>query len=94
MALAQGRGAGSATRLDVVSTMPTSTPALFPWLCLFGSRDSAAWEEPAFVRMSMCPGLEAIVICCCSGGEGRQLKVFLTIVYLQPFYLGCVFFDF
>lgn len=84
--IALGRSAGFAARLDVVSTLQTPTPALFPCLYLFGSRNWAAWEESAFVRMSGVPWFRSY--CHLLGGEGSQLKVFLTS---SAFYLGCVF---
>lgn len=69
--IALGRSAGFAARLDVVSTLQTPTPALFPWLYLFGSRNSAAWEESAFVRMSGVPWFRSY---CHLLGGGREVS--------------------
>lgn len=86
--VALGRSAGFAARLDVVSTLQAPTPALFPWLYLFGSRNPAAWEESAFVRMSGVPWFRSY---CHLLGGGREVswKCF-SHLFSSAFYLGCV----
>lgn len=59
------------------TTSPTLAFSL--WLYLFGIGDSAAWEEPAFVRMSGVPWFRSYchLLLFRRGGEGR-MKVLLT----------------
>lgn len=76
----------------MVSTMQTPTPAVFPWLYLFGSRDSAAWEEPAFVRMSGVPWFRSY--CHLLGGGGKSAESVSHHPFSSAFYLGCVFLEF
>lgn len=70
-ALLLGRRTNFAASLNMASTA-SPTLALSLWLCLFGNRDSAAWEEPAFVRMSGVPWFRSYchLLLFRSGGEG------------------------
>lgn len=82
--VALGRSAAFAARLDVVSTLQAPTPALFPWLYFFGSRNSAAWEESAFVRMSGVPWFRSYCHLLGGGGE-KSAESVSPISSLQPF---------
>lgn len=71
------------------------TPALSLWLCLCGNRESAAWEEPAFVRMSGVPWFRSYChLLLFRRGEGRMEG--LHTAPHQPLFtpLFCVLFDF
>lgn len=73
--------------LLLVQTSPTF--ALSLWLCLFGKRDSAAWEEPAFVRMSGVPWFRSYchLLLFRRGGrvEWKDFTQPLAILPLHPF---------
>lgn len=82
-----------AASLDMASTT-SLTLALSLWLCLFGNGDSAAWEEPAFVRMSGVPWFRSychLPLFRRGGGGLVEWKCFtqlLSIPSLCPFSLG------
>lgn len=93
--VALGRSAAFAARLDVESTSQTPAPALFPGLYSFGSRNWAAWEESAFVRMSGVPWFRSY--CHLLGGEGgggESAESVSHISSLQPFIWAVSFVNF